>query len=100
MAAPSGGEGEGTEGAPVRALRPAAARAALRPVKQPADSEYLTVEDVAALLKVHPDTVRAMFARGDLPGVRLGRRWYCRRAALDSLFAAAEKGVDLGRYLP
>jgi excisionase family DNA binding protein len=62
--------------------------------------EYLTVADLAEALQVHEDTVRAMLARGELPGVQLGRRWYVRRAAFDALFAKAERGIDLGSLLP
>ena len=42
-----------------------------RPV--PADDEFLTVGDVAERLRVHPQTVRAWIARGDLRAIRIGR---------------------------
>ena len=42
-----------------------------RPV--PADEEFLTVGDVANRLRVHPQTVRAWIARGDLRAIRIGR---------------------------
>lgn len=62
--------------------------------------DYMTVEDLAEALQVHEDTVRSMLARGELPGVHLGRRWYVRRAAFEGLFAKAERGTDLGKFLP
>ena len=39
----------------------------------PADEEFLTVGDVADRLRVHPQTVRAWIARGDLRAIRIGR---------------------------
>jgi excisionase family DNA binding protein len=39
----------------------------------PADDECLTVGDVADRLRVHPQTVRAWIARGDLRAIRIGR---------------------------
>ena len=35
--------------------------------------EFLTVDDVAQLLKLNPQTVRNMIDRGELPAVRVGR---------------------------
>lgn len=39
----------------------------------PTDHEFLTVGDVAERLRVHPQTVRAWIARGDLPAIKIGR---------------------------
>jgi excisionase family DNA binding protein len=39
----------------------------------PAHDEFLTVGDVAVRLRVHPQTVRAWIARGDLRAIRNGR---------------------------
>ena len=48
------------------------------------DDEFLTVDEVAALLKVNPQTVRNTIDRGDLPAVRFGsRRVRVRRVDLD-----------------
>lgn len=44
------------------------------------DLELLTVEEVAELLQVHPDSVRRMMRQGRLPAVKVGWRWYVRRA--------------------
>jgi excisionase family DNA binding protein len=37
------------------------------------DQEYLTTADVAALLRVNPQTVRVWVRTGKIPHVRLGR---------------------------
>ena len=39
----------------------------------PTDDEFLTVGDVAERLRVHPQTVRAWIARGDLRAIKIGR---------------------------
>lgn len=44
------------------------------------DLELLTVEEVSELLQVHPDSVRRMMRQGRLPAVKVGWRWYVRRA--------------------
>ena len=44
------------------------------------DLELLTVEEVSELLQVHPDSVRRMMRQGRLPAVKIGWRWYVRRA--------------------
>jgi excisionase family DNA binding protein len=51
-------------------------------VAAPADPEVLTVEQVAALLQVDADTVRALAREGDLPGRKVGREWRFSRAAV------------------
>jgi excisionase family DNA binding protein len=40
----------------------------------PSHDEFLTVDDVASLLKVDQQTVRNWIDRGELPGVRVGSR--------------------------
>jgi excisionase family DNA binding protein len=48
--------------------------------------DVLTIEDVAALLKVSPDAVRSRAEHGDLPGRRFGKAWrFSRIAVLDWL---------------
>jgi excisionase family DNA binding protein len=49
--------------------------------------EILTVEEVAALLKLHPKTVYKK--AGDLHGYRIGRQWRFRKSEIMKLF---EKG--------
>jgi excisionase family DNA binding protein len=36
--------------------------------------EFLTVDEVAQLLRLNPQTVRNMIDRGELPAVRVGAR--------------------------
>ncbi|MBV9197689.1 MAG: helix-turn-helix domain-containing protein [Solirubrobacterales bacterium] len=50
--------------------------------------EFLTVDDVAQLLKLNPQTVRNMIDRGELPAVRVGaRRVRIQRFDLDAFLA-------------
>ncbi len=52
-----------------------------------ANERPLTVEDIAELLQKHPYTVRNMLVRGDIPGAKIGNRWYVTRANFDALLA-------------
>ena len=58
-----------------------------RPV--PADVEFLTVADVADSLRVHPQTVRAWIARGDLGAIRIGRTVRVRQADFQDMLERA-----------
>ncbi len=51
------------------------------------DDVVLTVEEVAAFLKLDVQTVRALARTGELPAVKLGKQWRFRR---DRLLAALE----------
>jgi excisionase family DNA binding protein len=51
--------------------------------------KLLTVADVAALLKVHPLTVRRWIASGRLPAVKLGKSYRITPSAYRQLIAAA-----------
>lgn len=46
--------------------------------------EYLTSEQVAALLRLHVKRVQGLARAGRLPGVRIGRKWLFRRADVAS----------------
>jgi excisionase family DNA binding protein len=54
------------------------------------DDPLMTVPEVAATLRLHPDTVRRWLRAGQLPAVNLGgRRGYrVRRSELDRFLAA------------
>lgn len=47
-------------------------------------NEYLTIPEVAAVLRVSPVTVWRWCHQGELPAVRLGRTWRIPRAALEA----------------
>jgi excisionase family DNA binding protein len=47
--------------------------------------DLLTVEEVAELVRVHPETVRRWTRSGRLPSVRVGLRRLVRRTDLDEL---------------
>ena len=40
-----------------------------------APDRLLTIREVAALLKVHPNTVRNLIKAGTIPAARVGRQW-------------------------
>jgi excisionase family DNA binding protein len=44
--------------------------------------EVMTVSEIAALLKVHPVTVRLNAAAGKIPGRQIGNRWRFSRLAI------------------
>jgi len=49
------------------------------------NDEFLTVAEVAELLKLNPQTLRNWIDQGQLPAVRIGRRVRIRRADVDRL---------------
>jgi len=54
--------------------------------------DVLTVEQLAELLQVDDKTVRALAAKGELPGRKLGRHWrFSRQAVLDWLATPERK---------
>ena len=75
-------------------------RSAPKPPPRPA--EVLDVQGAAALLTVSADTVYDLFAKGELPGRKVGRKWITTKAAVlrwientsgdDSLARAVERG--------
>ena len=44
----------------------------------------ITAEDAAALLKLHPKTVKRLASDGYIPGLKIGRVWRFRASALDA----------------
>jgi excisionase family DNA binding protein len=49
-------------------------------------AEVLTIQDVAAYLKLPLSTVYRLVGRGELPGQKMGRQWRFHKAALDEWF--------------
>ncbi len=54
------------------------------------EDEFLTSEEVAQKLKLHPGTVRRMLARGEIPGRRLGKEWRVSAIELQKFIAGVE----------
>jgi excisionase family DNA binding protein len=52
---------------------------------------FLTVREVAEMLRVHPATVRAAIKRGDIPATRFGRKWLIRAADIAPVVATPPK---------
>jgi excisionase family DNA binding protein len=87
--------------------KPKPKRRATNPPPRP--TEVLDVQGAAALLTVSADTVYDLFAKGELPGRKVGRKWITTKAAVlrwientsgdDSLARAVERG-DMGALTP
>ena len=45
----------------------------------------LTVDEVAKILRLKPETIRSMARREDLPAIKLGRVWRFRRSSINQL---------------
>jgi excisionase family DNA binding protein len=52
--------------------------------------EVLTASEVAAALKVSPQTIARPMTAGKLPGVRIGSAWRYSRARLEHFLATGE----------
>ncbi|OGN94342.1 MAG: hypothetical protein A2Y88_01065 [Chloroflexi bacterium RBG_13_48_10] len=44
-----------------------------------------TVEDVAAFLKLQPETIRSMARRGELPALKIGKVWRFQQHAIHEM---------------
>lgn len=54
--------------------------------------ELFTPEEAAAILKMHPVTVRRLLREGQIAGVKLGKRqWRITRAGLDQFLKGDQK---------
>lgn len=52
-------------------------------------SEFLTIPELAKLLRLSPPAARAAVRRGEVPGARrIGRKWLVRTATFEASFAA------------
>lgn len=60
----------------------------------PDDATYLSVKEIAALLRVHPKTVRRWIAAGTLPATQMGRAWRIKRSDLKACIAAKGNRVE------
>jgi excisionase family DNA binding protein len=56
---------------------------------------------IAAHVRLHPKTVKRMARRGQIPGCRLGRRWFFRPSDLDALLrSSVSSSVKANRVAP
>jgi excisionase family DNA binding protein len=60
------------------------------------EESFLTVAEVAELLKLNQQTVRNWIEQGSLPALRVGRRVRIRRSDLDRLLEARYTGAPGG----
>jgi excisionase family DNA binding protein len=58
------------------------------------DDAILTLQEVAALLKIGRKTAYTMVQRGELPAFRVRGQWRCRRADLDAWIARQVTGPE------
>jgi putative molybdopterin biosynthesis protein len=63
------------------------------------DEAFLTVAEVADLLKLNQQTVRNWIDRGELPAYRVGRRVRIARADFDAKVSAGATGESVARTL-
>ena len=69
------------------------------PTPRPRSPDVLDVHGTAALLTVSADTVYDLFAKGELPGRKVGRKWLTTRAAVLRWIEASAANDTLGRNL-
>jgi excisionase family DNA binding protein len=58
------------------------------------DESFLTVAEVAAMLKLNQQTVRNWIDQGSLPALRVGRRVRIRRSDLDRVLEQSYTGAS------
>jgi excisionase family DNA binding protein len=58
------------------------------------DSEILTIEEVAAYLRLTPQTIYKWAQEKRIPAVKLGKEWRFRRSVIDRWFDAQLPGGD------
>lgn len=62
-----------------------------------AADDYLTPEEVAAILKVSVATVRRKLRSGELPAMKFGRSWRIKRSTLDELLTPRPRRQSRGK---
>ena len=60
-----------------------------------AESLVYTIEEAAELLKIGRSGAYEAARRGDIPVLRIGRRWLVPRVALDKMLADAGKDAEV-----
>jgi excisionase family DNA binding protein len=61
------------------------------------EDSFLTVADVAAMLKLNPQTVRNWIDQGSLPAIKVGRRVRIRRSDFDRMIANGASASEASR---
>lgn len=56
-----------------------------------AQSDVLTTEEIAVMLRMHPVTVRLKAASGEIPGRQVGKRWKFSRSRIMEWLATPER---------
>lgn len=69
------------------------------PTQKGRSPDVLDVHGAAALLTVSADTVYDLFAKGELPGRKVGRKWLTTRAAVLRWIEASATNDTLGRAI-
>lgn len=69
----------------------------MAPNEQPQDPEYLKVEEVATLLRVHVRTVRDWIQRGEIEAYKIGKEWRIRRDDLERAMQARRVSPEPAR---
>jgi excisionase family DNA binding protein len=69
----------------------------MAPNEQPQEPEYLKVEEVATLLRVHVRTVRDWIQRGEIQAYKIGKEWRIRRDDLDRAMQARRVSPEPAR---
>lgn len=59
------------------------------------DSELFTVDEAAPMLRLSASGLRRMLARGDVSGVKVGKRWLVSAAEIERIRAEGTKPVVL-----
>ncbi len=51
--------------------------------------ELMTASEVAEVLRIRPDSVTRKINRGEIPAVKVGKRWMVRRETLEAILSSA-----------
>ena len=57
------------------------------------DDEFLTVAEIAGILKLNQQTIRNWIDQGSLPALRVGRRVRVRRSDFEALLERSRIGI-------
>ena len=53
--------------------------------------DIMRVDEAADLLGKHPDTVRSLLRKGELPGRKIGREWIMLKSELEKFLKESEQ---------